>query len=159
MHMLYRRQTNYERSNAITTVSLAMSDEMKQLAQRILQSSEAAPRQELSESLLDALCDAARIDICQLAVTDTRQRHQRRNGRMVYKLYGCYRPQTNSISIQNRTAVRGKILASKTFLDTLLHEWLHHYDSHVLKIRSIHTSGFYARLQSLKQLLGLRPTE
>lgn len=154
--MFFRPQTNYERSNAITTVKFPVGAEAKELAQQILQSSDAAIRQKMSETLLDILSDAARIDICHLTVTDTRQHHRRRNGRTVLKLYGHYRPQTNAISIQNRTAVRGQILAPKTFLDTLLHEWLHHYDTHALKLRSIHTAGFYYRLQSLKRILSIQ---
>jgi len=152
--MRFFQKSNYERSNAITAVDFSVGTETKELAQQILQSSDAAERNKMSESLLDLLCDAAKIDICHVTITDTRQRHRRQNGRMVLKLYGHYRPQTNSISIQNRTAVRGQILAPKTFLDTLLHEWLHHYDTHALKLCSIHTAGFYLRLKSLKQILG-----
>lgn len=154
--MFFRPQTNYERSNAITAVKFSVGADAQVLARQILQSSDAATRQKISERLIDELSDAAHVDICHLTVTDTRQRHRRRNGRVVLKLYGHYRPQTNSINIQNRTAVRGQILAPKTFLDTLLHEWLHHYDTHALKLRSIHTAGFYYRLQSLKRILNIQ---
>ena len=66
------------------------------------------------------------------------------------KRYGSYRLGSATITIPNRTAVRGQIVASKTFLDTLLHEWLHHYDTLKLKLNSIHTKGFYLRLSDLK---------
>jgi hypothetical protein len=38
-------------------------------------------------------------------------------------------------------------------LNTIIHEWLHHYDTEKLKLRSIHTKGFYMRLSSLKNNL------
>lgn len=45
---------------------------------------------------------------------------------------------------------------SKTlgFYDTLLHEFMHHYDYKVLKLEnSLHTSGFYQRISDLKNKL------
>lgn len=110
-------------------------------------------RQLLGEALLDELSDAVQIDIIKLKITDTNQYHRKMNGRMVMKKYGVYHPKTKLISIANKTAVRGQILAPKTFLDTLLHEWLHHYDTYKLKLHSIHSKGFYLRLNDLKDKL------
>lgn len=151
-------QANYVRSNAVTTVDVAVNETAKHLARKLLGAVNAADRQRLGEALLDALADAAQIDICALKVSDTRQSHRRVGGRTVFKQYGYYRPQSKYIYIQNRTAVRGQILAPKSFLETLLHEWLHHYDYQVLKLQSIHTAGFYARLRDLKQRLNIPVT-
>ncbi len=150
-----RVMSNYDRSNAITAVDFAASETARRLAAELLDAHAAADRQRISEALLDELADCAKIDICRVKISDTRQYHRRRGGRTVFKQYGYYRPQTNYIYIHNRTAVRGQILAAKSFLETLLHEWLHHYDFRVLRLHSIHTSGFYLRLQSLKQQLGV----
>ncbi|MDD5109906.1 MAG: hypothetical protein PHI63_01665 [Patescibacteria group bacterium] len=150
---------NYERSNAIVRVDFTASHLAQQLAQEILASADAVRRQQLSTALLDALSDCAEIDVCNVKVSDTQQYHRTRNGRTVVKQYGYYRPQSKYIYLQNRTAVRGQILAAKTFLDTLLHEWMHHYDFLRLRLRSIHTAGFYYRLKSLKQTLGVIPPE
>ena len=73
--------------------------------------------------------DHAEVERIKIEVTDTRQWHRRRGTRLSVRRYGIYYPRTKRISIQNRTAVRGQELAAKTFLDTLLHEWMHHYDS------------------------------
>ena len=123
------------------------------MADQLLKSSGHNLRQKLAENLLDELCDAAKIDIVKLEIINDRQRHKKIAGKVAMKRYGYYRPLGKYIQIQNLTAVRGQILAPKTFLDTLLHEWLHHYDTYKLKLRSIHSKGFYLRLNDLKNKL------
>ena len=49
-----------------------------------------------------------------------------------------------------RTAVRRKVFAFKTYLNTLVHEFMHHYDHQRLKLgASFHTRGFYQRVRDL----------
>jgi len=144
------KNANYTRSNSITSVKLKPSDSAIRLSNDILISSDAKMRQQLSEALLDELCDAAGIDIVEVAVADQNQIHRRRGTRIIMKKYGSYRPSSKVINISNRTAARGQILAPKSFLDTLLHEWVHHYDTYKLRINSIHSKGFYDRLNDLK---------
>lgn len=151
--MRFLNKINYFRSNAADSVKIKPSDLAISICEKILASSEAAERQELSEALLDELCDAAGIDVAEIIIDDQNQIHRRRGSRIVMKKYGCYRPATRTINISNRTAARGQILAPKSFMDTLLHEWVHHYDSHKLKINSIHSAGFYGRLNDLKAKL------
>ena len=58
------------------------------------------------------------------------------------------------ITIYNKTAVKGDVISIKAFYDTLLHEFIHHYDYEVLKLdRSIHSAGFYKRISDLKNKL------
>lgn len=148
-------RSNYDRSNAITTVALGVTDELRTLARRIREeSAETGHRQLLAETLCDALCDAAAIDIVRkVTISDARQWHKKRNGRTVFKQYGYYVPKTRYLYITNRTAVRGQHLAGGAFLTTLLHEWAHHYDTVKLGLRSIHSAGFYARLRALRDAL------
>jgi len=48
------------------------------------------------------------------------------------------------------------VLAPKVFLETLLHEWVHHYDFTGLQLdRSPHTSGFFNRIHDLAETLGV----
>ena len=56
-----------------------------------------------------------------------------------------------------RTARRKQVVAFRTFLRTLLHEFCHHLDYECYKLHdSFHTEGFYKRESSLlKQLLPL----
>ena len=49
--------------------------------------------------------------------------------------------------IYNTTTKTKKTIAIKTFYETLLHEFIHHYDIVGLKLGdSLHTSGFYKRI-------------
>lgn len=156
LFFLNTKQSNYDKSNKITSVKIPISAEAVLLADKILKLERAEDRQEIGESLLDELCDAAQIGIIKLQINDENQYHRKRNNKLVMKRYGSYRPQSSIISISNRTAVRGQILAPKSFLDTLLHEWMHHFDTYKLKLRSIHSKGFYLRLNDLKEKLKVK---
>ncbi len=147
-------QRNYAKSNRITTVDFPISKNAKMITKKLLRSKGEKIRQKLGDALLDELADMAQIDIVKLKVSEKNQHHKRSDGKVVYKQYGYYKPQNKYIYITNRTAVRGQPLAPKTFLDTLLHEWMHHFDHVKLGLNSIHTSGFYARLKDIKTKLG-----
>lgn len=145
---------NYKKSNNITEVTFPISLEAKRLCHELFMHKETPTRQTLSTALLDELTDLSGIDIVNVKISETKQYHKKRGGRVSFKQYGYYKPDTKYIYINNRTAVRGQILAAKTFIDTLLHEWMHHYDSVKLGLNSIHTAGFYARLKDIKTKLG-----
>lgn len=147
-------KSNYERSNATTKIKIHISEESRRLTSLLLKSQTEEERQRFGDNLLDELADLAKIDIVNLKISDKNQYHQKRNGKVSMKQYGYYKPGSKYIYISNRTAVRGQILAPKTFLDTLLHEWTHHYDHQKLGLNSIHSAGFYARLKDIKTKLG-----
>lgn len=151
--MFFFKQSNYEYSNSITKTKIPISQEAIDLARGLLNVLEYEERQNLSQQLLDELCDLAGVDIVDLNLLDANQLHHKRNGKIVMKRYGSYKVSQKTISIHHRTASRGQILAPKSYLDTLLHEWLHHYDFQKLKIHSIHSRGFYMRLNDLKSKL------
>ena len=148
-------QFNYWRSNRLTKIKFPISSQAILLSQKILTASESTDRQTIGTELLDELCDLAKLDVIKLEIADDHQKHRKRNNRVVMRQYGYYQTGSKYIHISNKTAVRGQILAPKTFLDTLLHEWLHHYDTYGLKLRSIHSKGFYLRLKDLKIKLGI----
>ncbi len=145
--------TNYQKSNAITSVDFAPSARAKRIAGQILYAQGYKERQSLAHFLINELAYNSNIERVSIKVTDTKQWHKRKGTRIAIKKYGVYYPKTKRISIQNLTAVRGRELAPKTFLDTLLHEWIHHYDYEKLRLNSIHTKGFYERIGSLKERL------
>ncbi len=88
----------------------------------------------------------------QLAVHTGGKRRLTRSGGQYYGLYRT-RGDTQkkySISVFSRTAKTQKYVAPKTFLRTLIHEWGHHYDRHVLSLdNTYHTKGFYNRINTL----------
>ncbi len=83
--------------------------------------------------------------------TGGKRRLTRRGG----QYYGVYKTrgeenQRHSISVYSRTAKTKKYVAPKTFLRTLIHEWVHHYDKYKLKLaHTYHTKGFYERLNAI----------
>ncbi len=149
----FARQSNYTKSNRILETDFYISHGAKSLAASLLRTFDTDARQELSQKLLDELNKLAEIAGVQVKISDALQKSKRRNGRLVFKQYGYYKPAAKYIYITNRTAVRAKLLAPKTFLNTLLHEWMHHYDGEKLGLRSIHSAGFYTRIRDIKEKL------
>jgi hypothetical protein len=152
----------YQRSKGLETVTWKQFPLGRGLARTLLEEQSAAGRQLTGQGLLDALDEAAGLPPCKLVVADRPQRHRTRDGRLALKTYGYYRiawegvPPRGSIRIYNLTAIRQQVLAPKVFLETLLHEWVHHYDFTGLQLdRSPHTSGFYARIRDLAETLGV----
>ena len=88
------------------------------------------------------------------SVSNKRQNHVTRNGKLIKKVYGRYMINLNTIEIFNLTAMTKKPVAIKTMYDTLLHEFMHHYDFTKLKLsESLHTKGFAMRISDLKKKL------
>lgn len=74
------------------------------------------------------------------------------------ELHGLYEPEEpptpSVISVWMRTVARKQVVAYKSFVRTLLHEFCHHLDYELYKLpETFHTEGFYKRESSLfKQL-------
>jgi hypothetical protein len=152
----------YDRSKGVETVTWREFPLGKGIALAILEEATAGGRQAKGQALLDVLDEAAGLPPCKLTVADRPQRHRTKEGRLELKTYGYYRiawestPRRGSIRIYNLTAIRQQVLAPKVFLETLLHEWVHHYDFTGLQLdRSPHTSGFFARIRDLAETLGV----
>lgn len=116
------KQSNYKKSNSIIKIDFPISKQAQILSKKLLNSRSKQDRQELGDELLDELADLAKIDIVKLKISSAKQYHKKYKGRVVSRQYAYYKPESNYIYINNRTAVRGQILAPKTFFDTILHE-------------------------------------
>ena len=155
--------STYERSKAIESIAWQQIPLGRGMALALLEESTAPRREAKGQALLDVLNAAAGLPPCRLAVVPRPQMHRTRGGRLEQKTYGYYRCDWNggtvrrgAIRIYNLTAIRQQVLSPKVFLETLLHEWVHHYDFAGLRLdRSPHTSGFYARVRALAEILGV----
>ncbi len=152
----------YERSKGEETVTWREFPLGKGIALSLLDELTAEGRQVKGQALLDVLNEAAGLPPCKLTVADRPQRHRTRGGKLELKTYGYYRiafettPHRGAVRIYNLTAIRRQVLAPKVFLETLLHEWVHHYDFTGLQLdRSPHTSGFFNRIRDLAETLGV----
>src|SRR5207244_6996469 len=150
----------YDLSKGVERVTWRECPLGKGVALSILDETTAAGRQARGQALLDVLDEAAGLPLCKLTVADRPQSHRTRGGKLELKTYGYYRialestPQRGSIRIYNLTAIRQQVLAPKVFLETLLHECVHHYDFTGLQLdRSPHPSGFFARFRDLADTL------
>ena len=76
------------------------------------------------------------------------------------ELHGLYEPDEDipraRISVWMRTAQKKQVVAFRSFVRTLVHEFLHHLDYEHFKLpETFHTQGFYARESALvRELLG-----
>ena len=100
-----------------------------------------------AQGLVDVLCDEFVLGRKRVALRDEPRPHKRRGGRIVFELHGRCRMR-GSIEIFARTAAQERPVALKTLLETLLHEFVHHYDFDAFGA-SVHCSGFYERLGQL----------
>lgn len=108
------------------------------------------------EDILARLCHS--LDVPPVAVRVLSRRPSGAGGELhaLYTLPAGGRPY---IDIWLQTARRGEIVAFRTFFRTLLHEFCHHLDYHLLGLEnSYHTRGFFQRESSLvSQLLRAAP--
>ena len=153
----------YRRSQLATGTPVHPSPIARGLALRVLDAGDdAAERQRIGQHLLDELNQLSRLPDCRLVVADRPQVHHHDGQRLRSKTYGYYSfkaaPEGGlawaRIRIYHRTAVQQRVVSAKVFLNTLLHEWVHHSDFHGLSLpRSYHTSGFFKRLRALADAL------
>ena len=101
-------------------------------------------RQKAAKALITYLCKKYGLEVSQVIVKNTT------GGNTL----GKYTPSLNIITIYNKTPKNTKIKSIKQFAETLLHEFIHHYDLNYLKFNhSPHTRGFYMRISDLKRKL------
>jgi hypothetical protein len=152
----------YLRSQAAVGVPVRPSAVARGLAMRLVGASDdPRERRRLAQMLVNELDDLAGLPRCQVAVADRPQVHEHDGRRLQSKTYGYYQCTAKDgdvsgarIRIYHRTAVRQQVISPKVFLNTLLHEWVHHYDFSGLRLaRSPHTGGFYTRLRALAEAL------
>ncbi|MGH7666055.1 MAG: hypothetical protein ACREN1_01900 [Candidatus Dormibacteria bacterium] len=158
-------QAAYARSQAVLELPHPPPPATGALVAALLGSGRLGERQALGEALLEVLNDSFGLPPVRLALADRAQTHGTdQRGRLAQKTYGYYRcrivhagapPERCAIRIYHRTAIREQVLAPGAFVNTLLHEWTHHFDFGGLGLdRSPHTAGFFARLRWLAQSSG-----
>lgn len=150
-----RRDTpDFTRSNKFPALEYQPKAQERELTRKLIESQSASEREALGQKLLDSICRSLEIPRSRLRVLNERQPHKMYEGKLASKLYGVYYCQNAMIEIANLTSIRKQVVAGKTFLDTLIHELMHHIDRKFLRIPSTpHSPGFYARIEDLKTKL------
>lgn len=104
------------------------------------------------QALLDALVTGYRVPPVRVRVL------ARRPSGDYGELHGLYEPSEERpparITVWMRTVQRKQVVAFRSFLRTLVHEFLHHLDYEHFKLpETFHTEGFYKRESSLANAL------
>ncbi|MGC1184234.1 MAG: hypothetical protein WBA31_03660 [Candidatus Dormiibacterota bacterium] len=156
---------DYAKSQAVLTLPHIPPAAAAALVASLLGSERHGEREQIATALLEVLNDSFGLPPVRLVLADRPQTHGTdQSGRLAHKTYGYYRcriarpgaaPERCAIRIYHRTAIRQQVLASGAFVNTLLHEWTHHFDFSGLGLgHSPHTAGFFARLRWLAGAVG-----
>ena len=156
-HRLTRAQQRvYDRSNETPSIPLGASARLRQGVlglQGALRAEDRLRVERTSQVIADEITRYLRVSTVRVLVSGVRPSNARG------ELHGLYTPARgpwpSRIHVWMMTAKRGKIVAFKTFLRTVLHEICHHLDYTLLKLPdSLHTDGFYQRESSLFHQIG-----
>jgi hypothetical protein len=156
-----RDQAVYRRSDAVAALPVPGVERLRPHVDVLRQALEAEDGAAVARSafaLCQGICRALGVAPPRLEIHAVRPRGE------THELHGLYTPdpapgEAPTIRVWMRTARRGRVVAFRTFLRTLLHELLHHLDFEVLELaQSFHTQGFFQRESSLfRQLVPAAP--
>ncbi|MEJ2761962.1 MAG: hypothetical protein P8126_10685 [Gammaproteobacteria bacterium] len=146
-----RQKAIYRKSDAIERVELGSGDSFGDLVialEQALADQDRKATERAAASLVNAMTAALGIVPVGTRVLSARPSSD------WGELHGLYEPADEGVSprltVWMRTAKHKKVVAFRTFLRTILHEFCHHLDYELLEIEdSFHTEGFFKRESSL----------
>lgn len=135
-------------SDALLPVKLSDRSSLQQLAKEIqhqlsLENLQFVER--ASQHLIDAICSQLNFSDVRIHVLERRPHDE------ASELHGLYEPVDETrararIYVWMRTAKRQQVVAYKTYMRTLIHEFCHHLDFEYYQLEdSLHTKGFFQR--------------
>ena len=147
-----RQKAIYRQSDMVTEIPLNLIN--RQCGAELISLQQALGMEErkvvevMSARLMDILADALNVPRPAVRVLSVRPSTDHT------ELHGLYEPVDSGkrarISVWMRTVRHKRIVAYRTFLRTLLHEFCHHLDYEMLQLEdSFHTEGFFKRESSL----------
>ena len=149
------RQRIYRRSDDIGAVGLprdAVCGQWVRELRAALVAEDRAKAEAAAQRLVDVLVAGFRVPAVRIRVLAKRPSDD------YGELHGLYEPAEGSvpatITAWMRTAQRRQVVAFKSFLRTLTHEFAHHLDYELFLLEeTFHTEGFYKRESSLANAL------
>ena len=154
---LSQKQKNiYRKSDAIEFVPLKQSgvyQDTLALMEQAMQDEDRKQLEKVAGHLLNALANDVGAPLLDVKVLSVRPADE------FEELHGLYHPLTKNkkacINVWMRTAKHKKVVAFRSFLRTLLHEFCHHLDYELFMLEeTFHTEGFFKRESSLfRQLM------
>jgi hypothetical protein len=147
----------YRRSDEIVSVPLPGAESLRSLPPRLelaLKAEDPVLARTVATQLLKGMTAALKTPPVRIEVLAVRP-HDSRG-----ELHGLYTPAEDetvaAIQVWMRTARHKRVVAFRSFLRTILHEFCHHLDYEYFGLDdSFHTEGFYKRESNLfRQLMG-----
>lgn len=149
-----RRQV-YDQSNATSSIRLQATPNLYRAVHALpeaLKTGEPGAVERVAQLIADEIAAALHVPTVKIHVSGQRPSDDRGE---LHGLYTAGPTAPAAIKLWMVTAKRGKVVAFKTFLRTLLHEICHHLDYVLLGLKdSMHTDGFYQRESSLFYQIG-----
>ena len=143
---------DYEKSNKETEVKYK-SLSKKEYSDLLNAGIDIKNRKKAGQTLLDYLCDKYKISRIPLKVMNRGRKKTSKGETHGFYKYSPSIKKGKEITIYNLTAVKKDVISIKIFINTLLHEFIHHYDTEFLKIETHHSKGFYLRISDLDNKL------
>lgn len=144
------QQRIYDRSTSITSIQLLPTPQLLQATATLesaLLADDRSRVEAVAQTIVNHICWRLGVRTVQVRVQGIRPSNRRGELHGLYTQYGGNR---DAIQVWMRTAKKGRTVAFRTFLRTLLHEVCHHLDYTYLHLReSYHTEGFFQRESSL----------
>ncbi len=149
------RQAIYRRSDEIVTLDLpagvVVADAVRGIEDGLARGHRPAV-QRGSQELIDAMIAGFGVPFVDVRVLAVRPSD------VEGELHGLYEPDEDipraRISVWMRTAQKKQVVAFRSFVRTLVHEFLHHLDYEHFKLpETFHTQGFYKRESTLANAL------
>ena len=145
----------YDKSDAVPGLALPQAGRFRSCTadlRRGLEKEDKRTTQAAAQRMISGLCEVLEIPCASIKVLAKRPS---RSGGELHGLYEREEGVTPQLTVWMRTAERKRVVAFKTFLRTLIHEFIHHVDYDLLALDdSFHTEGFFKRESSVvNQLL------
>jgi len=144
----------YDKSDSVQSVNLPSAERFSLVVKSLKSQLEAgnlvATRAE-AQNLMTWLCRSMNVPEVKVKVLETRP--SRRWGEL-HGLYTAQEGRSPVVTVWMRTAKRSDVVAFRSFLRTMIHEFIHHLDYNLYKFAdSFHTAGFFKRESSLVNAL------
>jgi hypothetical protein len=153
-----REKAVYDQSDRLKALRLEEPGRFNPLVASVRSALEGGKLEEVRRStaeLLDELCAEFKVPRLKLQVLSVRPVNAESELHGLYTLEPGRRP---LIQVWMRTARFARVVAFRTFVRTVLHEFLHHLDFTGLGMEwSFHTQGFFQRESSLMKQLAPPP--
>jgi hypothetical protein len=149
------RKRIYRKSDAIESLGIPLGLEPSAMVAAIgegLKNEDRPFTQRACQALIDTLVAGYHVPAVRVKVLTKRPSDD------YGELHGLYEPEDGAapirITVWMRTAQRKQVVAFKTFLRTLIHEFCHHLDYEMFALEeTFHTEGFYKRESTLVSAL------